>query len=116
VLGLLPFLGCGSEKTHAVFREGNAGCQSLPNGEILFVPVGGGSPVAGRIKEGLFELRSRPGTMRVEIRSAADTVPTKEQMQQIGRSGIDERRIPARYNSTTTLSVEVPSPDGKKPI
>jgi hypothetical protein len=106
-------LGCGSAETYKISGTVTLDGRALPRGDILFVPAGGGNPVAGKIEEGKFLLRCGPGKMRVEIRSAAAAPPSKQRLIETGQPVMEEIRVPARYNSATTLAVEVPSPDGK---
>lgn len=77
----------------------------LPEGDIIFTPADVKfGPEAGKIKDGKYELKSRPGKMKVQI-TASKIMPGAAK----GAMGEDvaTQYIPPRYNDQTILSAEV---------
>jgi hypothetical protein len=109
----LPALGCGGPKTYDIAGTVTLDGKPLPSGDIVFVPEDKTCPLGVAIKDGEYQLRSPPGKMRVEIRPGTEIVPSKEDLKAGRRPTIDEPCIPPQYNDASTLSVVVPSPDGK---
>ena len=101
---LLAFmLGCSRpdtvEVTGTVTWEG----APIPHGEVAFFSVDPHIPAAaGRISDGTFQFRSKPGQKRVEIRSVRLSKKLTPQGRPIG-----EMYIPVRYNSESILTEEV---------
>jgi hypothetical protein len=81
----------------------------LPRGNIIFAAEDGG-PIEdhGKITDGEFRFRVRPGKKNVRITANRSTGKIDPVMGEAPR----EQYIPERYNSRTTLKVEV-TPDGK---
>lgn len=72
---------------------------------ISFYPVNKAvAPQAGRIRDGRFELRCRPGKHRVEILASRVKVGAAEQTP--GMTPL-EQYIPARYNDSSSLEADV---------
>ena len=85
--------------------------QPVEEGEIVFLPVDERhGPVAGRIVDGEFSFKARPGKHHVEIEASREVPGTEGQGFRDGR--LLEDYIPERYNTATTLSAEV-TPDGE---
>jgi hypothetical protein len=116
VCGLLPFAGgCGDstgrqEVTGTVYFKG----QPLDQGRIHFVPVGGGPTESGAtIENGRYRIPRdnglMPGTYKVSVFSY-DQKGAKVQSEEVpgdpGNTQFKER-IPAKYNTQTTLTAEV---------
>lgn len=75
----------------------------LPDGDILFRPDDPSKvPEAGIIVDGAFEMQAKPGNNLVEIRACR---PSK--FDPVMGSTAPEPYIPAKYNTKTTLKVEV---------
>jgi len=103
-------LGCGRSgpETYPVSGTVTFDGQPVPDGHILFVPAEGkGLPDPGKIEDGKFSFRAKPGRKRVEIEASRETGPIDKSM------GLAPRQpyIPACYNTKTTLTAEV-TPDG----
>lgn len=79
--------------------------QPLPGGAISFYPADKTvAPQGGRIRDGGFQVRCRPGKYRVEILASRPKEGAKEQTP--GMTPL-EQYIPARYNDASTLEAEV---------
>ena len=101
---VLAVSGCGSGDgkalvTGMVTFDGTP----MPDGYVIFTPEGGGTPVAGPIQDGNFELLATPGNHRVEIEASRFVGPKNPVMGLQPR----EQYVPARYNSESTLHQEV---------
>jgi hypothetical protein len=117
---LLPILllfssGCGDSGPVTVPVTGQVIFDGEPisEGEILFRATDGTRSYAGKIKDGTYSVEVSPGAKRVEITAYRD-VPGKFREDNPGeRTPVREMYIPERYNSATTLTIEV-SPDGQE--
>jgi hypothetical protein len=79
----------------------------MPDGYVTFTPEGGGSPAAGPIENGKFNLSAMPGNHRVEIEASRFVGPKNPIMGLQPR----EQYVPARYNTDSTLRQEVKAGD-----
>lgn len=98
-------IGCGKAgpKKYRVAGEVTWEGEPLPDGDILFEPVGGGIPDHGKIVAGKFDLQARPGAKKVKItatRAAGKVDPSMGMAPQIDY-------IPHRYNAQTKLEADV---------
>ena len=114
-LTLLCLAGCGSSAPTPVIVAGKVTFDGKPvaEGHIVFKSVGGPpSEQSGEIIDGRFNLDVTPGPKRVEIignRDVAGTAPSGM------RSGPKENFIPARFNTSSTLSADI-SPTGENTL
>lgn len=109
------FVGCGGGQTGpvrypvtgTVTFDGNP----LPDGDVQFIPADGKGPTdAGKIVAGKFSLETTAGKKKVSIQA------TREDPKNMVPSGIDpgkmeparEDYIPAKYNTATELTADVP--------
>jgi hypothetical protein len=107
-LPLVP--GClGSQaRTYPISGRVTLDGVPLPEFEILFIAEDRSlGAEGGAFRDGKYAFRARAGKKRVEIRASRPD-PRKQGPMGVGY----EDYIPTRYNSQTTLSVEV-TPDGK---
>jgi hypothetical protein len=108
LFGLVSLLGCS--RTETVKVSGNVTWEGapIPNGDIMFVATDPHvAAAAGKIEDGAFTFRCKPGTKRVEIRSYRLTGKKTSQGLPAG-----EMFIPERYNFESELSADV-TLDGK---
>jgi hypothetical protein len=98
-------LGCGSDGMVVVSGSVTFDGQPLADGAISLYPADKSvAPQGGRIRDGRFQLRCRPGKYRVEILASRP----KEGAQELSPGMIPfEQYIPARYNDASSLEVEV---------
>lgn len=98
--------GCGmsaEKKTCAVKGKITWNGAPLPDGDILFRPENPAQvPEAGIIVNGAFEMQAKPGPNLVEIRACR---PSK--FDPVMGTTAPEPYIPPKYNTRTTLKVEV---------
>lgn len=98
-------LGCGSDGM--IVASGSVTCDGKPlaDGAISFYSFDKNiAPQGGRILDGSFQLRCRPGKYRVEILASRP----KEGGQELSPGMIPfEQYIPARYNDASELEVEI---------
>ena len=79
----------------------------LPDGHIIFYAEDNQTrPAAEKIKDGKFEFRATAGKKRVEILANREKPGQTNVVMGMREK---EQYIPAKYNSATTLSVEVKS-------
>lgn len=110
---VLSVAGCGKgdgPKTYVVKGTVMLDAQPLATGRITLVPSDGkGASVGGEIKNGNFEVRIIPGPKTVEITSEKVTGKQKAYPDDPKSPEFDikEQIIPARYNSSTELKVDV---------
>jgi hypothetical protein len=103
--GLLT--GCGPAEFETVTGAVTFDGQPLPQGDILFQPTDPQfGPDAGKIIDGKFSLRVRPGSTKVVI-GATRLVPGKKGPMR--GEPVYEDYIPAKYNAQTTLTADVKS-------
>lgn len=101
-LGVLLLTGCDGETVQGVTGTIRLNGKPLPDGKVYFVPADGAPPVVADVNAGVFELKARSGSYRVEVRMFRDRVPWPGEPH-------DKQMnvIPARFNSETTLNAEV---------
>jgi len=105
-LTLLLAAGCGTSgpARYPVSGTVTFNGQAVPQGQIVFMPSDGSAPPdAGSIVGGKYSLRVSAGKKRVEITADRETGKVDPVMGAAPR----ESYIPARYNSESTLNVEV---------
>jgi hypothetical protein len=110
LLGIAFVLGCSRPETIEV--SGNATWNGAPisNGDIVFVATDPHvAAAAGKILEGSFTFRCKPGGKRVEIRSYRLTGKKTSQGHPAG-----EMFIPERYNYNTELTASVTADGNNK--
>lgn len=107
LIALVMLASCApSTGLMAVSGKVNFDGQPLKDGDIMFIPADKQfGAEAGKIKDGAYQLNTRPGMNRVEIR-ATRLVPGK-----LGPMGepATEPFVPAAYNSASTLTADVGS-------
>ena len=104
-LMLALVIGCSGDglvgSSGTITYDGN----SLAEGAISFHPLDDQvAPEGGLIRDGGFQIRSRPGRYRVEIYASRPKVGAAELTPGMTPT---EQFIPARYNSESSLEVEV---------
>ena len=84
--------------------------QPIPEGRIQFRAVDGDQRAfSGLITNGQYEIEAQPGRMIVEVR-ASRIIPGKyDESNPDEKAPVGEMYIPARYNSQTELTAEVPA-------
>lgn len=76
----------------------------LPDGMIVLQPLSPNqAPSGGRIVNGEFRLRAKPGKMRVQI----EAVRATNQRDPHTGTQLGEMYIPTRYNQTTELEADI---------
>lgn len=105
VCAVLAVAGCGRSELVSCSGRVTFDGQPIATGSIAFRPLEPGvPPQGGRIVDGGFTLRCRPGRHRVEILAsrvksgAEELTPGMKPMEQY---------IPARYNDESKLTVDV---------
>jgi len=105
VVVALIVAGCSSDGLVASRGTVTYDGEPIAAGAISFHPLDKGvAPQGGRIVAGRYQLRGRPGRQRVEIvasRPKPDAVEITPGMKPL------EQFVPARYNATSTLEIEV---------
>jgi hypothetical protein len=104
-------IGCGSSEFIEVSGSVSVDGQPLKEGDISFVPLDkrfGGE--GGKVSNGKFTMRARPGKNRIEIR-ANEVVPGKTVPSAAGPDAPPEPMIrsivPPKYNEQSTLEEDV---------
>lgn len=95
--------GCGGAPTAEVTGTVRFNGKPVEDGDIVFVPADGKAPAAGKIKDGRFAVRARPGRNKVQIRAARAARGKPDPIMGATKRGY----IPAKYNTRTTLEEEV---------
>ena len=104
-LFLCATLGCGSDGMVVVSGSVTFDGQPLADGAVSFSPADKSvAPQGGRIRDGRFQLRCRPGKYRIEILASR---PKKEAKELTPGMTPLEQYIPAHYNDATSLEAEV---------
>jgi hypothetical protein len=125
LLGLLPLLalagGCG--EANPLGRRAVDGVISLQgkpleSGWIRFEPEDArGVNSAGEIEAGKYHIDESqglpPGTYRVAISSPDESQVTKVEAAPGDERSLAKERVPAKYNTKSTLKVEVPQARGR---
>lgn len=97
--------GCGSDGMVVALGGVMFDGQPLADGAISFYPADKSvAPQGGRIRDGRFQVRCRPGKYRVEILASRPKEGAKEASP--GMTPL-EQYIPARYNDASELEAEV---------
>jgi hypothetical protein len=103
LLGIILLLGCSRPETVEVSGMVTWDGAPIPNGDIVFAAIDPHiAAAAGKISEGEFRFRCKPGEKRVEIRSYRLTGKKTSQGNPAG-----EMYIPGRYNSESKLTADV---------
>ena len=107
----LAATGCGKgEKLTRVTGKVSYEGQPISEGRILFRNTGGDQRAySAAITNGEYEVMCEPGAMRVEI-IASRVIPGKFKKGENGEPEpipVAEMYIPAKYNSSSTLTAEV---------
>jgi hypothetical protein len=108
LVGIVLLVGCARPETVEV--SGTVTWEGAPiaNGDIIFASIDPHIPAAaGKISEGAFMFRCKPGKKRVEISSFRLSGKKTPQGRPIG-----EMYIPNRYSSESELLTDV-TPDGE---
>lgn len=104
-------VGCGGPSDDATVPiAGNVTLDGtpLPDGVITLLPSDGKGPTAGApIKEGRYETRAEPGPKSVTIVAQRPAAGGKAPADPHAGPAT-EQYIPAKYNSKTTLTADVP--------
>ena len=96
--------GCGDGKPKPAEATGTITLDGkpLPDGKVYFVPTAGAAPVIADVADGAFKLEALPGSYKVEVRQFK---PVKNWQGEPHDK--EANALPARYNTTTTLTAEV---------
>ena len=109
LVGLAMLMGCSRSDTVEISGAVTWKGAPIPQGDVIFASLDPHIPAAaGKISEGAFKFRCKPGEKRVEIRSYRLSGKKTPEGIPIG-----EMYIPPRYNTQTELSADVTF-DGKK--
>jgi len=102
---LCATLGCGSDGMVVASGSVTFDGRPLVDGAISLYPADKSvAPQGGRIRDGRFQVRCRPGKYRVEILASRPKEGAKEASP--GMTPL-EQYIPARYNDASSLEAEV---------
>jgi hypothetical protein len=110
---LLGAIGCGATRPKTVPVHGTVTLDQAPlaDGDVTLVTATTQAAAGGgTIKDGNFTVNVRPGSYLVRIH-AARAVPGKT-IPGMGNAPVLQSIIPARYNTTTPLTAEVPAEGG----
>jgi hypothetical protein len=108
LLGILALFGCSHPDTVEVSGTVSWEGAAVPNGDIMFAATDPHvSAAAGKILDGRFVFRCKPGEKRVDIRSYRLTGRKTSQGNPEG-----EMYVPDRYNTKSELTANV-TLDGK---
>ena len=108
IVGIVSLVGCSRPETVEV--SGTVTWEGAPivNGDIVFASIDPHIPAAaGKISDGAYTFRCKPGKKRVEISSFRLSGKKTPQGRPIG-----EMYIPNRYSSESELLADV-TPDGE---
>lgn len=103
----LFLLGCGKAKPKAIEVKGSVTLdgKAMADGEVSFVPPGGGIPSVLSVKGGSFSGKATEGKNRVEIRAYKDGAPVMMGTEKFG--GGKENYIPAQFNLESKMTADV---------
>jgi hypothetical protein len=102
-LSLVAMLGCASPETVEVSGSVTWEGAPVPHGDITFFDLDPHVPAAaGKIVDGAYAFRCKPGKKRVEISSYRLSGKKTPEGKSIG-----EMYIPEQYNSNSTLTADV---------
>jgi hypothetical protein len=103
IVGFVITLGCSRPDTVEVSGIVEWEAAPIPQGDIVFFSSDPHVPAAaGKIVEGAYRFRTKPGEKRVEIRSFRLSGKKTPQGRPIG-----EMYIPKRYNDDSELTADV---------
>lgn len=103
IVGFVVTLGCSHPDTVEVSGSVEWDGAPIPQGDIVFFSLDPHvPPAAGKIADGSFTFRTKPGEKRVEIRSFRLSGRKTPQGRPIG-----EMYIPKRYNDNSELTANV---------
>lgn len=107
MLGLLCIVGCGGGiERHRVSGTVTFDDQPVERGEVSFVPDDPAlAPEGGVIRDGKYSFEAVAGKKTVRIRGSRRLPPQPQDDPESGP--LYEDFIPARYNTDSTLKVEV---------
>jgi hypothetical protein len=98
------FLGCSGPGLYPVSGDVSWQGEQIPDGDIIFYPEDGKTlPDVGRIVNGRYETKARPGRKIVQIFATKEKPVPKGVMNQKEREPI----IPTKYNAESRLAVEI---------
>lgn len=111
LLVLLAAVGCGGTPSRPIQGKVTLDGAALPAGEVVFLPVGGGTQsVKAEVKDGAYKTECPVGKRRVQV------FAYRESAKESPMGGKEtEQYIPAVYNDKSTLEVNV-EPSGKDPF
>jgi hypothetical protein len=109
LLGVLFLFGCDPKtSTYPVSGTVTWDGKPLPDGDILFTDAENKvGPDAGKIKDGKFEFRAKPGKKKVEIRATRMEKLPANKKGAMGETELPTDYIPNEYNRETTLTADV---------
>ena len=103
IVCLMLFVGCSRPDTVEVSGLVTWNGETMPQGDIVFVAADPHIPAAaGKIVDGSYKFRCKPGQKRVEITSYRLTGKKNGDGKPIG-----EMYVPERYSSQSTLKAAV---------
>ncbi|HUT91177.1 MAG TPA: hypothetical protein VMY37_16870 [Thermoguttaceae bacterium] len=112
LLATMTILGCGPSGLDVLPVSGKVTFdgEPIPEGRIQFRAVDGDKRAfSGQITNGQYELETMPGKMTVEV-TASRIIPGQfDESNPDEKVPVGEMYIPARYNSQTELTAEVPA-------
>jgi hypothetical protein len=108
-LAVILAAGCSGDQRVPVSGRITVNGEDLPEGTISFFPTGGkGATTGGPVEAGRYSVRVPPGSMKVVI-SAPKVVGKKKIYPKPGspEMPITVERLPAKYNDTSELKLDV---------
>jgi hypothetical protein len=115
---LIGVAGCGATSSATVHGKVTLDGEPVATGSIVFLSAGSGSKAAAAIEQGVYAVSTQdklaPGSYRVEI---SWRKPTGKKVASADPGiVIDETReaVPAKYNTDSTLAVEIGTGDVEK--
>jgi hypothetical protein len=116
VIAVCLFAGCAEPTTGVVTGAITVDGAPAKSGRIAFFPVDGKSPIAGaEIKEGQYTTEVTLGTAKVEIR--VPKITGQKKLYDTPDSPVQpimEESLPAKYNDTTELTLDVKPGENRK--
>ena len=103
LVGLMVLVGCSRSDTVEVSGLVTWNGEAMPQGDIVFVAADPHiAAAAGKIVDGSYKFRCKPGEKRVEVTSYHLTGKKNADGKPIG-----EMYVPERYSSQSTLRADV---------